>query len=232
MGYKSFDRRWKERRAYERDVFRHRFDTPAKVAEFVDELGCQADERLPGLYERREQQRANVEVLRVVGGEPLERAENALWETNHDIEYYEPWQMLRDCLAAKLLTIDITTLYVQFEVAGYRNRRICRFGPHNGLEFGQTGQRRQLSELAKTARALLRYRGTSHPLYFGRLRDGREIVVNPQARSITMLDEERHQAIVVITEVPTEVIERIHAGYEPENWEEVRRLSRPTEHRT
>lgn len=158
MGFRSFDKPWKERRAAERDRFRHRFDTPAKVTELVMKLGSQADERLPGLYELREKQRANVEVLKVVGGEPLEKAQNALWHTNDQIEHDEPWQQLRDCLAVKLGRIEISALYIHFEVAGYRNRRLCRLGPHAGLEFGQTGQRHQLAELAKTARAILQRR--------------------------------------------------------------------------
>lgn len=135
-------------------MFRHRFDTLAEVNAFVEQRGSDADKHLPGLYDVREKQRANVEVLKVVGGEPLETARDALWNTNHDIEYHEPWQWLRDCLTAKLVTIDITTLFVQFEVAAYRNRRICRMGPHEGLEFGQTGQRQELAKLAKTARII------------------------------------------------------------------------------
>lgn len=155
MGFKSFDRRWNERKAHQRAVFRHQFDTVDKAIALVEKLGRQADTRLPPLYDLRKKQQENVKVLKVVGGEPLHKAQDAFWETNRQIEYDEPWQMLRDCLVAKLVTIDISTLYVQFEVAGYRNRRICRYGPHNGLEFGQTGQRRQLQELAKTARAIL-----------------------------------------------------------------------------
>lgn len=156
----SLERKRKEHRAFEREMFRYRFDTPAKVTEFVEKLGNQSDERLPGLYEQRETQQANVEVLKIVGGEPLEAAQDALWRTNHDIQYYEPWQDLRDCLAAKLMTIEISALYVHFEVAGYRNRRLCRLGPHAGLEFGQTGQRRQFTELATTAKAILQRRST------------------------------------------------------------------------
>lgn len=155
MGYKSFDQQRKDRRSLERGVFKHRFDTTAKVTEHVEWLGRQADERLPGLYELRQKQSENVEVLRIVGGEPLGKAEDALWRTNDQIAYDEPWQMLRDCLAAKLLRIEITTLFVHFEVVGYRNKRLCRFGPHDGLEFGDTGQRRQLTELATRARKIL-----------------------------------------------------------------------------
>lgn len=155
MGYKSFDQQRKEHRALERSVFKHRFDTQAKVIEHVEKLGRQADERLPSLYELREKQRANYELLRIVGGDPLQAAEDALWRTNDQIAYDEPWQMLRDCLAAKLIRVEITALYVHFEVIGYRNRRLCRLGPHAGLEFGDTGQRHQLTELAKAARAIL-----------------------------------------------------------------------------
>lgn len=151
MGYRSLNQRIKDRQSVRRDMFRHNYDTVAKVTEFVERQGRLADSRLPGLYEQRVRQLANVAVLKVVGGDPLEKAEDALWSTNHQIQYDEPWRMLRDCLAAKLVSVEITALYVQFQVAGYRNRRICRFGPHDGLEFGQCGQLRQLTNLAKTA---------------------------------------------------------------------------------
>lgn len=135
----------------ERASFRKRFDTPEKVREFVEYLGRRADELLPELHQRQQVQRSNVETLRVVGGEPFQRAQEGLWDTSAQIEFYEPWQQVRDCLAAGLLRVEITSRFVHF--TDYRRRRICHFGPGNSrLEFNMGGER-QLESLTRTAKA-------------------------------------------------------------------------------
>lgn len=148
---------WEERMRAEREAFRHRFATLAAVREFVEAVGRRADERLPELYARRETLRANVETLRIVGGEPLRRAEEALWDVAGEIEYLEPWQQVRDCLTANLLDVEITTRYVHF-TSRHPRRRLCRFGPGPGgfrLEFtlGGEQQLKRLARMAKRRRA-------------------------------------------------------------------------------
>lgn len=148
-------RRFDEYAKEDRGAFRRQFSTLAAVWEFVDAVGRRADERLPELYARRETLRANVETLRIVGGEPLRRAEEALWDVAGEIEYLEPWQQVRDCLTANLLDVEITTRYVHF-TSRHPRRRLCRFGPGPGgfrLEF-TLGGKQQLERLAKRARRI------------------------------------------------------------------------------
>lgn len=151
MGYKSLTQRIKESKTSRRDIFRHRFDTMAKVIDFVKRQGDRADIQLRRLYEVRHQQKENVAVFRVVGGDLLEKAESDLWYTNYQIQYEVNWQMLRDCVAAKLLSVEITGLYLHFHENSRPKQRICRFGPHGDLEFNQDWHRTRLLQLSQTA---------------------------------------------------------------------------------
>lgn len=129
------------------------FATPEKVQAHVERMGRYADERLPELYQRRDVQRANVETLRVVGGDPFRKAQDLLWEISSQIEHDEPWQQLRDCLAAGIVQIEITSMFVHFS-SRYPNRRLCRIGPHNHCPEFTQGGKRQLATLAGTARSM------------------------------------------------------------------------------